>query len=186
MDLVSYINKYLPNKLDLEEKVNLVFRKEVHPKGKILLLPGRLSNKMIFIEKGLIRAYYVKDGKEITHLFFEENDFSAPIESIFYNKPSRYGWEVLNDTTIRVLNYIDFEQLLIDIEGMERFVRMIFINTLKLTSDRLYSLQFQTAEDRYKFMMQEHPNIILRAPLGHIASYLGITQQTLSVIRGKK
>jgi hypothetical protein len=69
---------------------------------------------------------------------------------------------------------------------MERFVRMIFINTLKLTSDRLYSLQFQTAEDRYKFMMQEHPNIILRAPLGHIASYLGITQQTLSVIRGKK
>jgi hypothetical protein len=56
---------------------------------------------------------------------------------------------------------------------------------VKLFSDRLYSLQFHTAQERYSTLLNDHSSILMRAPLGHIASYLGITQQTLSVIRSK-
>jgi CRP-like cAMP-binding protein len=186
MDLAAFFKSSIPNSLDLADKVDAIFNREVHQKGTILLRPEKFSTKLFFIEKGLIRTYYLKDGKDITHIFFDENSFSGPIDCIYFNRPSLYGWEVLEESTIRVANYKDFESNMLNIDGMDNFARMVLINNVRQTSDRLYAIQFQTAESRYKYMMEEHPNILLRAPLGHIASYLGITQQTLSVIRGRK
>jgi len=60
------------------------------------------------------------------------------------------------------------------------------INVLSAFSDHLFQIQFQTARQRYQILLENHPDILLRTPLGHIASYLGITQQTLSVIRAQK
>jgi hypothetical protein len=69
---------------------------------------------------------------------------------------------------------------------MEKFIRLLLINVLQIVAEKLYSIQFQTALERYKSLIESQPDILLRAPLGHIASYLGITQQTLSVIRSLK
>src|SRR5690606_35030264 len=139
-----------------------------------------------FIEKGLIRSYYIKDDKDITHHFFPEDTFNLPLESIFYKRPSPYGWEALEETTVRCIQYQDFEPYMLKIPGFEGFIRELLIEMIKVFSDRLYAIQFQTAQDRYTSLISKHPDILKRAPLGHIASYLGITQQTLSVIRAKK
>ena len=69
---------------------------------------------------------------------------------------------------------------------MEKFIRVLLVNVLHTIAEKLYSIQFQTAQDRYKKLLEAQPYVLLRAPLGHIASYLGITQQTLSVIRSGK
>ena len=69
---------------------------------------------------------------------------------------------------------------------MEKFIRLLLVNILHTIAEKLYAIQFQTAQDRYKTLLETQPDILLRAPLGHIASYLGITQQTLSVIRSGK
>ena len=69
---------------------------------------------------------------------------------------------------------------------MEKFVRQLLVEILHTVAGKLYSIQFQTAQDRYKNLIDTYPDVLLRAPLGHIASYLGITQQTLSVIRSGK
>ena len=69
---------------------------------------------------------------------------------------------------------------------MEKFIRLLLVNVLHTIAEKLYAIQFQTAQDRYKKLLDTQPDILLRAPLGHIASYLGITQQTLSVIRSGK
>jgi len=187
MELIRYINTKI--KLSAEEStvIDAAFKKEFLPKGTNLVQPDNRSQKVYFIEKGLIRSFYSNsDGKDITHFFFGENDFTMALESVYFNKPDPYGREVLEDATLRTIYFQEFNALSGKIEAFKDLILMVAIEVLKQFSDRLFSLQFQTAEQRYKFLIDNHPNILLRAPLGHIASYLGITQQTLSVIRSKK
>ncbi|MCF6405681.1 hypothetical protein L3C95_22440 [Chitinophaga filiformis] len=185
MELIQYINTKV--KLSEEESaiIDAAFKTETYPKGTILMHPDNNSQKVFFVEKGLIRTFYNKNGKDITHFFFDENKFSLSLDNVYFNRVDPYGREVLEHTTLRVILFRDFNALLEEIGAFKQLGLMVAIEFLKLFSDKLYSLQFQTAEQRYKFMMDNYSNILSRAPLGHIASYLGITQQTLSVIRAK-
>lgn len=184
--LLEYLQKHLNLAEEFSEKFDTMFMHEHVNKGEILFRPESFSKKIIFIEKGLIRTYYLKDGKDITHLFFPENSFLTPVECVFYNKPAPYGWEALENCEIRVAQFKDFESLFSQVPGMEKFILLLVIDAVHTFSERLYSLQFQTAQDRYKKLLEMQPEVLLRAPLGYIASYLGITQQTLSVIRSGK
>jgi CRP-like cAMP-binding protein len=186
MELITYLKEQLALDADLERNIEQAFRRDHYAKGHKITEPGTLSNKVYFIEKGLVRTYYVKNGKEITHHFFAENKFTMPIESIFYNRKSPYGIEVLESSIIRSVRFPTLEKHIDGSPTLEKFIRMLLIDVLKTFSDRLSALQFQSAQERYQTMLDQNPNILLRAPLGHIASYLGITQQTLSVIRAQK
>ena len=184
--ILEYLHEHVKLSEEFSEKLDTMFRHEKVKKGDILFRPEGFSQKIIFIEKGLIRTYYLKDGKDITHIFLSENSFLAPIECVFYNKPAPYGWEALENCEIRSAPYREFELLISQIPGMEKWFRQVLINVLHTIAEKLYSIQFQTALDRYKSLIESHPDLLLRAPLGHLASYLGITQQTLSVIRSVK
>jgi len=184
--LLEYFQKHLNLSEEFSEKFDIMFRHEYANKGEILFRPESFSQKIIFIEKGLIRTYYLKDGKDITYLFLSENSFLTPIDCVFYNRPAPYGWEALESCEIRVADYRNFELIFTEVPGMEKFIRVLLVNVLHTIAEKLYAVQFQTAQDRYKKLLETQPDILLRAPLGHIASYLGITQQTLSVIRSGK
>ena len=184
--LLEYFQKNLNLSDEFSEKLDTLFKYEHVAKGEIIFRPESFSQKIIFIEKGLIRTFYLKDGKDITYLFLSENLFLTPIDCVFFNRPAPYGWEALEHCEIRVADYRNFEMLFSEIPGMEKFIRMLLVNVLRTVAEKLYAIQFQTAQDRYKKLLDTQPDILLRAPLGHIASYLGITQQTLSVIRSGK
>ena len=185
MDIIKYLNKIHQLPQEADELLNSLFKPIQLSKGTKIMCSEKKYHKFMFVEKGLIRLYYEKEEKDITFLFLDENSCSAPIDCIFYNLPNQYNWHVLEDTTVRLIDFYDFENLLINLPILERTLRMILIDIVKMISDKLFALQFQSAEQRYNFMLECYPNILLRAPLGHIASYLGITQQTLSVIRAK-
>lgn len=185
MKLKLFFKQAFPNVLDMEEKIDLIFNKVEYPKGTILLRPENFSTKVFFIEQGLIRTFYFNDGKDITHEFFDQGSFFGPIDCIYYNKPSLYGFEVLEQTTVNVTSFEKMvESNFMDIKGMKELEKSIILNQLTQSSNKGLSTHVETALNRYKFMLEKHPDILLRAKLGHIASYLGITQQTLSVIRG--
>lgn len=186
MDILEYLKKDINLTPTIENKLEKAFKREYYNKGQHILLPFGNSQKIIFIERGLIRSYYTKIDKDITHHFFMENSFVVSLESIFYKQPSTYGWEILEETTIRYMYYQDFESYVQEIPGFEKFIREQLIEMIVQFSNKLYSIQFQTAQDRYASLLENFPGILQRASLGHIASYLGITQQTLSVIRGRK
>ena len=168
------------------EAVDKAFHVEYHSKGSILLQPDSLSQKFMFIEKGLLRTFYTFNDKDVTHFFFDENSFLATIESIFFNKTDPYGRQALEDCVLRTIHSRDFASLTKKIVNMKEFAFLVAVDVCKLFADRIFSLQFQNAQERYANLLEVNPTILLRAPLGHIASYLGITQQTLSVIRAKK
>lgn len=185
MDLIEYFNKIdtIPNQTNLQ--LDELFVRKNHYKGDIILQPGNLSNNLIFVEEGLLRLFYEKDEKDITFLFLAENSFSLPIQSVIYNQPSPYGCEVLEDCCIRIVKYDQFKNQLEKIPALEKIARIVLFDALLKTSNRLMSIQFQSAEQRYENLLQTYPDILLRTSLYNISTYLGITQQTLSVIRSR-
>lgn len=186
MELLPFICSKVSLSPEDKQIIDAAFRRETHPKGTILAHPYNSNQKVLFIEKGLVRTFYNHNDKDITHFFFDENAIATTLDSIFYNKQDQYGMQTLEDTITRTIHYQDFSRILNEIKPMKEFAFLSSIDVIKAFSDRIYSLQFHTAQQRYDALLASNPSLILRVPLGHIASYLGITQQTLSVIRGKK
>lgn len=155
-------------------------------KGQILVREGDYSYELYYVAKGGARAYYLKDGKTITDWFAFENDFISSIVSFFLGVPSQHYIEVLEDSTLLVLQLKDIETLCDTYHDFERLARITTTKTMLQLQQRIVSLQFNSSKERYDSLLERFPQIELRAPLGDIASYLGITQETLSRIRNPK
>ena len=154
---------------------------------KELILPIENSSKNIyFIEQGTARVFYAKKDKDVTLYFLQENKIGLPIDSIFYNQVCKFGIEALTQTRVATIAYEHWENLAKHNAAMQQFSQYLMIEYIKNATDRIYNLKFQTPEERYDALLAEFPSIFLQVPLGHIASYLGITQETLSRLRAKK
>lgn len=162
------------------------FTRVAIPKSDIIQLKNRFSEHLLFIESGLLRIFYYKEGKDITHFFFDENYFLAPINSIIYNKTERYEWEALEACQIRVIKYADFLNLCEQIPKLSQLMLEYTLKLLDLFSYKLNLLQFEKAFDRYQIFLEMYPNLLNRVSLGNTASFLGVTPQTISVIRAQK
>ena len=176
----------LPDSIENDLLESVIEREEIK-KGDFLFEEGTVCQKVYFIEKGLARIYYLSNsGKEITSWFSEENSFIAAIDSLYYRKPTCNFCEALEDSVIYTINYSELEDLL-NKENGARLAFHVLYEVMRRMADYIVSLKFQSAEERYCTLMKDHPSIFQRVSLGHIASYLGITQETLSRIRaGKK
>ena len=183
MNLAEYLKTEIQLPNNIIQAVDSVWKYQELPKGTQLLKEGSLSQKVFFVEKGLLRLYYVKDGKDITHYFFSEKNTYVPIENVFLKQPYTYNLELLENSIIRTVDFTIIEKYLDENVKLQRFTRHIAASTIKQLADHLYSLQFQSAQERYNLLLKKHPDILLRSPLGHIASYLNVTQSTLSKIR---
>ena len=186
MELLSFLS----NKgLFKEEECLLIdeaFEREVIPKGTVIQRANTYAKKFLFIESGILRTFYLQDGKDITHFFFEENNFIAPVLSIYYGKLERYEWEAIEACTVRVIPYDAFLALEEQFPKLTRLVLDFAIHMLDIFSQKLNLHQFQTAQEKYQIFLEMYPKLQHRVSLGDTASFLGITQQTLSVVRGKK
>ncbi|GGW24507.1 MULTISPECIES: Crp/Fnr family transcriptional regulator [Arenibacter] len=162
------------------------FKQQVLKKNTIVAKAGLVCNTLYYMEKGLARSYYNNaEGKDITAWFFNEGNFMTSMESFFHKKNSAYHLELLEDSLLYAISKDDLDQLFLNFPLMERFGRKLVIKLLGDMMGKLNAIQFQTAKERYLFMINEYPDLYYRVPLGHIASYLGITQETLSRIRAK-
>lgn len=154
-------------------------------KGKRLLDIGDVCRKMYIVEQGLLRFYYIEKGKDITHWFIFEGNFITEADSFFQQTPSDYAIETLEDSLVRSISYEDLEYMFQKYPEFERTGRLLATEMALQLGEKLKDLQFRTASERYEKLLSEHPGILQRVPLGHIASYLGITQQSLSRIRAQ-
>ena len=181
--LLEYFNKY--NKISAEAYEAIAGISELLSikKNRDLQSIGHTCRTIYFISKGAARIYYYKDGTDITEHFAFENSISVRVESLFTNKPSRKAIEIIEDAEVVAIDAIGLFKLYDEFPEIERLFRKIFEEGYVETVSRLESIQFHSAKDRYNALLTEHPNILQRVPLKHIASYLGVTQVTLSRIR---
>lgn len=157
-----------------------------HEKDTTLVKEGQYSDQTFFIIEGCARAYYLKDGKDVSDWFAFENDFISSIKSFFLSIPSPHFIEVLEDTALLKISRSDTLRLSDKYHDFERLNKAIAVKTVLQQHERLVSMQFHTAEQKYENLLSLHPNITQRVPLTHIASYMGITLETLSRIRSPK
>ncbi|WP_017258907.1 Crp/Fnr family transcriptional regulator [Pedobacter arcticus] len=184
MNIADFLITYVSFSHDELNDILSHFEKEQVQKNKLLVKQGQVCRTLYFVEKGIGRSYYLKeDGKEITQWFFGEDVFMASADSFFNQSPSDYYVEILEESVLYCISYEKMELLLAKYHQMEKFARLLVTQMLTKVVQKLNAIQFQTAKERYDYMTSEFPNISHRVALGHIASYLGMTQETLSRVR---
>ncbi len=183
-EIVNIISeKYSPLTSACKSEFSGISKILILKKGDILVKEGQHSDKAFFIVNGSARAYYLKDGKDITDWFAFENDFICAINSFFQNIPSPHFIEVLEETLLLEISREKTMKLSDKYHDFERLSKTVATKTMLKLQARIVSMQFQSAEQKYQNILAAYPNIIQRVPLTHIASYIGITLETLSRIR---
>jgi CRP-like cAMP-binding protein len=147
---------------------------------------GQFADKTYFIAEGSARAFYIKDGKDITDWFAFENDFISSINSFFLNIPSPHFIEVLEPGIFLEISRENIILLSDRYKEFDRLGKIIVTKTMLQLQQRIVSIQFETAQQKYENILKIRPDITKRVALTHIASYLGITLETLSRIRNPK
>jgi CRP-like cAMP-binding protein len=186
IQLFQLFKKYTALPKKAEEAIAAICSPITIKKNKDLQPIGHTCKTIYFINKGIARIYYFKDGIDVTENFFFENSIIARVESLFTGKPSRKAIQVLEDAEITGINANLLFKLYDSFPEIERLFRKIFEAAYVETVHRIEGIQFHTAEERYKALLLEAPDILKRVPLKYVASYLGITQVSLSRIRGLK
>jgi len=168
-----------------KEALSAVLKKLELEKGHALVRVGSTCHHLYFVEKGLTRTFYFKDGKDVTDWISAEGGFAVSIISFLTRRPDRRGIELLEPSILWALSHQDLENLYLKYHDIERLGRLLVNAGIIQMQQRFDDLHFATALERYKKLMNTHPTLIHRVPLGMIASYLGITQETLSRIRAQ-
>lgn len=184
--LFQYFKKFKSLSKEAEQAISEISSLVTIKKNTDLQPIGHTCKTIYFIKKGVARIYYYTDGIDITEGFFFENSIIARVESLFTGKPSRKAIQILEDAEIIAINANALFKLYDRFPEIERLFRKIFEAAYVDTVNRIEGIQFHTAEERYKALLSESPNVLQRIPLKYVASYLGITQVSLSRIRGMK
>lgn len=152
-------------------------------KGEKILQEGEVCRNISYIEKGLVRQFYFKNGKEVTeHLGVDHSIFMC-IESLFKEEPTRLQVEALEPTLVYALPKAKLEAAAMRNVNIQMLYRKILEESLIQSQIHADLVRFESAPNRYKRLCDLSPQVVLRAPLTYIANYLQMTPETLSRIR---
>jgi len=167
------LHEYLFEKLKLVE----VSKKE------FLLREGKISKNIYFINKGLVRCFYIKEDKEVSSWFMKEGDLIISVESYFNQQPTYENIQAIEDSELFSISHDELNVIYYKFPEFNFIARVLTEKYYTLSEQRLFSLRMQRASERYAHLMKNFPEIIQRVPSTYIASYLGITLETLSRIK---
>lgn len=165
-------------------KLASVHEKVTFKKGDFILRKGEILNEYYILKKGLFRSFvYDYQGNDITIDFFAENDILIEVSSLFQRIPTQENIEALSDSVAYKIGFDDFQQLFHGLGSFSEWGRAWMSSSLFSFKNRSTLMRVESAKERYERLLKEKPTVGKTAPLKHIASYLGITDSTLSRIR---
>lgn len=168
------------DELDILESVLVPMK---FAKGDMILKEGEVCRCIYFIDKGLVRQFYIKHGKEVTEHLGDDHSVFMCIESLFKEVPTQLQVEALEPCMIYALPKDRLERVALHNVNIQILYRKILEESLILSQVHADLVRFETAQDRYRRMCKLYPQVVLRAPLLFIASYLQMTPETLSRVR---
>lgn len=155
-------------------------------KSRFLLKPGSTGDALYLIMKGVIRAYIVEDGKEITTWINEENQIVGTIRNLGLSIPSEEHLQAIETTHLVAIPYALIEELYEKIPEANVIGRKLLEASYRDAEERAYICRIPSAEKKYKRFVETRPTLANRVALKYIASYLGMTLETLSRIRNRR
>ena len=185
MDIEQIISRTYPLPPASMERLKPHMEEIELPKGHRVLHMGKVEKDVYFIKRGIARAYTSADGEDTTFWIGEEGDTLVSMNGYVNNRPGYETVELMEPSVLYVLKHSDLQRLFLDDIHIANWGRCYAETELIATERRLISFLLTDASERYSRLMADNPEYLQRLPLGSIASYLGITQVSLSRIRAK-
>lgn len=166
------------------EVLRNVFQTEIHPAKTSLVREGQTAKKIYFIREGLMRAYLLRDGKEVNTYFATDHQFISTYASLIAQGPSVEILETIEETSVYSLSYTALTNLYQTMPKFEKLGRILAEQNYLCVVDRTVTMQTKTAKEKYLDFVKNYPKkIVQRVPQHHIASFLGIAPESLSRVR---
>lgn len=179
-----FIEQYTPLSDADWKAISACFDQRVLKKDEILLQEGNICRHLYFVESGLLRYYFYKDGNEVTKYFTEAPYCFTSQVSFTGERPATENIQSIEKSVIWQTS-LKHANALLELSSWSTFVRKLILEVQYYTEEILQDIQTETAENRYKKMITTHPALLQRVPLKYLASYFGIAPQSLSRIRKK-
>jgi CRP-like cAMP-binding protein len=185
--LIQMLNFISPLSAALDRRFRELIKEEVYPKRTLLLKEGEISRKIYFINKGFARAYYVtRHGRECTPWFMGQGELMISVYSFYTQKPAAENIELLEDSELLSMTWNQLQSIYAEFPEYNYTGRLVTEKYYMLAEERTILLRTLSARERYEKLLEIHPGITQKASLGQVASYLGISPETLSRVRSGK
>jgi CRP-like cAMP-binding protein len=180
MDPIRFLAQLHPLSDELVERLGTALKKEEFRKRSFLLEEGQVSNRVYFIEKGLVRVYYLKDGVELCSGLLCEGGVVISVKSFFDRVRSTEWIQALEELSVYYITYEELEALYREIPEMNVLGRKLITAYYVKSEERNYLLRRQSAPEKIAWFREHFADLLGRVPRKDIASYLGVTLETLS------
>lgn len=186
--MFDILGKYLAERIYITDKElmliqSLSVQKKV-AKQSFILREGEISDRMIFIVGGLLRLYKTDDrGNQHILRFASENQWIMDLESYLTGKPSHYNIETIELSTVLMWHKSQFHYLMEKIPSLRELMKALNVKKQIASQNRIFTFISQSVEEKYNHFIQRYPEVFNRVPLHMVASYLGVSRETLSRIR---
>jgi len=186
IELTNFIKKNITIE-DEDLKIVLSYFKTIKKsKHEILLANGNNSQVSYFVKKGCLRLFYInEEGKDVTRYIAFENQFATELVSFITNEPAQETIQVIENSELLYITHDDFRHLMTIVPKWKDFYNIYLEKAYVNNSKRLISFTTLDASERYKQLFKINPNIVKRLPNKIVASYINISQETLSRIKSK-
>lgn len=185
-ELIQQINARHGISDNTTKLVRQSFEREEMSKNTFILSDGQLCRKLYFMDKGVVRTFYYHQERDISSWFYLENSFFTSWYSFYSQQPGYEYIETLENCVVYSISYNKYQQLLAASPDFQVFGRLLAEEQVAFIDVYSKGYMFASAKDKYKSLLGYFPNIEQRVKLGQIASFLGISQETLSRIRAGK
>lgn len=182
-DLLAFLQSICPLSPALIEHLQKIIKYRKVKKGEILLRPGQISKYIYFVKKGMLRAYYDKDGIDVSAWLMDEGKLVVSIPSFYDQAPSFETIHALEDGELYYISFDELEEVYQEFTEFNTVGRKLITKYLIDWARQIYGLRMNDAATKLAWLMENHPDWLLRVQQNYLASFLGITDVRLSQIR---
>lgn len=184
--MLAYLNSVNPMPEGLPERLlEIVKEQEIARKGH-LLRAGRICQNIYFIERGILRCYQEQDSREVSTWFMQEGDICISVESFFRQRNCHENIQALENSLVYYITYEELQQIYRDFPVFNYTGRVLTEKYYLLSEQRLNAMRMKKSHERYEWLTNNFPGLVQRVSSKYLASYLGISDVTFSLIRGRR
>jgi CRP-like cAMP-binding protein len=184
-ELATYIRTFFGVSPDDVEKITSYFEKINLKKGEYFLRKGQLSDRMGFMQSGIVREFDLSEDREVTKWISTKGYFVVDISSFVFQNPSRWNIQALADSELYVISAADHRSITKVIPNWHELEKQFITKCFSTLEERVVSLISKSAKERYQHLFNFNKELFNTVPLQYLASMLGMTPETLSRLRRK-